>query len=272
MPEGYCLLTSEEIKERELNLLTVFDAFCRENHLRYSLCGGSLLGAIRHKGFIPWDDDIDVLMPRPDYDAFFRLAKEKKAFKTGNFSDCTSPCPFVRLFDADTIVEREYSATTDAAHLWIDVFPMDGLPADDEELARLFKKSRFLRHMLVFSDARFGTGASFKSRVVKMLSYLPTRLVGRYRWAAMIDKNARTLAWDSGDYVGGLAWGYGPCERVLRSEAETYVDIPFEGRTFKAFSCWDTYLSQLYGDYMVPPPEGKRGNHKMKVWGRIHEA
>ena len=107
-------LSSEEIKQIELNLLLKLDEICKKYKLRYYLCGGTLLGAVRHKGFIPWDDDIDVLMPREDFEKLLRLEKKQKqdavekivSWKSGN-----SIYPFIKLINTNTVLStRKNSA------------------------------------------------------------------------------------------------------------------------------------------------------------------
>ena len=113
------LLTNNEIKSIELNLLLEFKRFCELNNLRYYLAYGTLLGAIRHKGFIPWDDDIDVIMPRNDYEKFIEIyvpSKENfllRSNKLGNFS-----APFSKLVDSNTIVESKFSDRCSLLRQW----------------------------------------------------------------------------------------------------------------------------------------------------------
>ena len=115
-------ITPEEIKKIQLDLLIQFAEFCKKNNLYYCLAYGTLLGAIRHKGFIPWDDDIDVIMPRPDYEKFCKLVAEKKiATSLQN----NSTYPFVKIIDTRTLV-RERFAQKEEVGIWIDVFVLDG--------------------------------------------------------------------------------------------------------------------------------------------------
>ena len=118
-------LSSEEIKQIELNLLLKLDEICKKYKLRYYLCGGTLLGAVRHKGFIPWDDDIDVLMPREDFEKLLRLEKKQKqdtvekivSWKSGN-----SIYPFIKLINTNTVLKEKYLSEEFTTGIWIDIF------------------------------------------------------------------------------------------------------------------------------------------------------
>ena len=138
-------LSLAEIQKAELDIMVVFDRVARENNLKYSLCAGTLLGAVRHKGFIPWDDDIDVTMPRPDYEKLLQLNREKslwpQSLELCSFEDGTLNSPYMKLFDRTTkIVEENYSQD-DVRSLWIDIFPVDGVPADRKERVRHYRKA-----------------------------------------------------------------------------------------------------------------------------------
>ena len=134
------ILNGTEIKSIELEILKEFNAFCQKNNLRYNLAGGTLLGAIRHKGFIPWDDDIDVCMPRPD---FCRLISEYKGedskLKLVYRGIDGYDAPFAKIIRTDTFVKNRFSSRETDKHLWIDIFPVDGLPENIEEVKKIYK-------------------------------------------------------------------------------------------------------------------------------------
>lgn len=117
-------MTLQELHEVQLAMLDAVDNYCRLNHLRYSLGGGTLLGAVRHHGYIPWDDDIDIMMPRPDYEKFMRYFKHEYYKLYDYRTDDTCGFSFAKLIDTRTIVQ-EYTITYS---VFIDIFPIDGLP------------------------------------------------------------------------------------------------------------------------------------------------
>ena len=118
-----------EIKDIELDILIAFNKFCQDNNLKYYLSGGTLLGAIRHKGFIPWDDDIDVCMPRPDYERLMKIFPNiyMNKYKLKTISRKNFICPFAKIIDINTRVDFKYLNNIDK-NLWLDIFPIDGLP------------------------------------------------------------------------------------------------------------------------------------------------
>lgn len=262
-------LTPDEIKRVEFEILCRFSKYCDENNLRYYLCGGTLLGAIRHKGFIPWDDDIDILMPREDYEEFLKMNQESKIFSIGTIRDNSCNLPFTKIFDTKTFVDQKYSQCLNMNHLWIDVFPMDGLPNSKFERKLVYKKARFFRKMLGVSESKLGTGTSVCKKIFKSLIYFPSRWIGASRWAKWLDAYAQKYSFTDSTYIGGLVWGYGPQEAMLKKDYLPYVEVEFEGKFFHAPKCYDTYLKNLYGDYMELPPEEKRLNHSMVVWENI---
>lgn len=136
-------LNKKEIQNIELNILLEFSKFCNENKLRYYLVGGTLLGAIRHKGFIPWDDDIDVCMPRPDYELFIsNFHSDNSCLKLCCNKFGNLKAPFAKLKDTRTIVVNDILVNDNDidTNLWIDIFPVDGLPDSECNRKKHIKK------------------------------------------------------------------------------------------------------------------------------------
>ena len=146
------LISLKELQKRALNLLCEFDKVCRANGIKYSLAYGTLLGAIRHKGFIPWDDDVDVMLPRPEYDKFLTISKQNPKLFSDDFfleeNEGKSADPVLRLHDKKVnVVEKEYNVTR---KLYIDIFPIDGMPNSEKATIKLFAKLRRCRIVIVF--------------------------------------------------------------------------------------------------------------------------
>lgn len=261
-------LSSKEIKKIELKILLNFNEFCRDNNLRYYIAGGTLLGAIRHKGFIPWDDDIDVCMPRPDYEKFINLysgmisSYKLKSDYLKNFS-----APFTKIIDCRTKVISQFNEGDVDTNLWIDIFPIDGLPEDLDEVQSIYEKCDFYRTVLNLSSAKLGEGKTVFRKYSKYLLKPLAQIYGKQSCIDKIEQVASRYPYESSKYVGAITWGlYGVGERMLKSEFEKEVEVEFEGHRFPTFSCWDSYLKGLYGDYMKLPPVEKRVAHDMSAY------
>lgn len=269
--EGEHLLCLEEIHQRELAMLKLFDAFCKEHGLHYYMAGGTLLGAVRHGGFIPWDDDIDLLMPRPDYDRLQELVRIQPFLPTYEFH---SPelhnlyDPFCKIFDLTTRVDKDFIKDPYDRYLWIDIFPMDGLPEDMEEVQRIYRRVLRLRRILKFMKAKEGTGASHIRAIIKpVLKPFALLLFGKKRTVDRIERIAKRYPFEGAHYVGGVVFGYGPQERMVREHYIQEISMQFEDCMSVAPGSYDVYLKALFGDYMQLPPEDQRQVHFMKIYG-----
>ena len=159
---------------------------------------------------------------------------------------------------------NEYS--TADKNLWIDIFPMDGLPDDIEESNKVLSYAAPRKVEFVRAFARPGKGKNIVRTLGKIPVMLYLKMVGIKKTAKGIDALARQLPFEDCEYVGGIAWSLGTKERMRREEYVPIQDVEFNGRMFHAPACWDFYLKQIYGDYMVLPPVEKRINHSNVVY------
>ena len=170
-------LTLAQIKETELEILLVLDRICRENDLKYSMCAGTLLGAVRHQGFIPWDDDIDICMPRPDYMRLIEMNRKGSALppylKLCCYEDGTLESPYMKIMDLRTYIREENYTQRDVRSLWIDVFPVDGLPDSEQETRRLYRRALLLCKLSVAAVVHTGYGKTRLKRILKPLVVTP---------------------------------------------------------------------------------------------------
>ena len=259
-------LTLKEIQRIEFELLLKFDALCNQNHWRYSLGGGSLLGAIRHKGFIPWDDDVDVMMPRPDYDLFIEYCKNHQTdFKliTHELVDGYNGL-FAKIWDPKTIIKDELMEMAFDIGVNIDVFPIDGLGNSEQEALRIFKKTAFKRELLnaVLWKKYFRSKThSILVEPVRLILFVISRFVNPKKLLCKVDEENLRHSFDSSEYAGCVCGSYREQEIMKKNVFEEYIEVSFEGFRAKSIKEYDAYLTKHYGDYMKLPPEDKQETH-----------
>lgn len=260
-------ISSVALRKIEFDILCDVADFCHQNNIRYYLCGGTLLGCIRHHGFIPWDDDIDVMMPRPDYEKFIKLyhsdATSKYSLLSSSLGNYTRP--FCKMIDNDTVVISNYKNSNTG--LWIDILPVDGLPDDLHLVKNIYDENTKYRSILKLTDCRLGMGKNIFRKWGKYILKPLANLYGTKRCLWHIEKNIMLYPYEQMNYVGVVTNGlYGIGERMQKEKFESPASVHFEGYSFPAPSCWDSYLHGIYGDYWQLPPLEKRRTHEMKVY------
>lgn len=255
-----------EMKALELDILREIDSFCRDRGLTYYLTAGTLLGAVRHKGFIPWDDDIDLTMPRADYEELFRTfnaSHEDSNFRLVSYRDRSSIYPFFKIVDSRTLVVEKYVDPRFSSGVWVDIFPLEGLPDTDE----VFRKAERVKRMYDVIVANPDVATSPTRKLIKKVVTPIARRRDIFAVAAKLDRRASALPIRPGRDVGYIIWSFGPCERMPYSFLES-TELEFEGSTFTAPRDYDAYLTSIYGDYMTPPPERDRLPHYCEAYWR----
>lgn len=246
-----------EMKKIQTDMLIVIDKFCRANNIKYSLSQGSLIGAVRHKGFIPWDDDIDIMMLRPDYERFVNAFNQHHDYIKVHTpdNDDTYCHPYAKVYD-----ERTYLYDSEInGSVYIDVWPIDGWPEKELVAVHRNRISQIERQLerstkfYKFVSPKFYTYIKY---LIKSL-YTPSR--------KKICKKLREAFYlyptHSASYVGLIVGPYGTKEYYPRQTFESYIELAFEGHKFMCIKDYDTYLSTLYGKYMELPPVEKRKPH-----------
>lgn len=270
------MISISGLKERQdlaFNILKAFDAYCRKNELRYMVCGGTLIGAIRHHGFIPWDDDIDILMPRKDYEKFIENERITDLYRIVNYKK-NKNCyfPFTKIIDDRTVLMEEIDRPYEIG-VFIDVFPMDGVPEKDYNQIRHFSKIKKYRNLLTYNILPFKRGKTLLTTFLKYVALIFSKTIyTRFYLNKKINLIAQRYDFDCSKYVAGLTSGYGKCEVTLREDCTKYIEVEFEEIKVFAPSNYDEYLRCIYGDYMTLPSEEKRVSpHLVTVYWKQKE-
>lgn len=261
-------LTLREVQLEELEILKKLSKFLDNNNIRYFLCCGTLLGAIRHKGFIPWDDDVDIFVPRSDYNRLMEICKKEKIddLEILSIEHCNSCYPFAKVVNNN--IEIESKANEDK-RLWIDIFPIDGLPENDKQLKKHIGKIMFFKGMFYLHNSKINTimaeKKSLLNRLIKVFlkpfaTIIPLKIVG-----LKINKIVQKYNYDDCDYVGIAAWTDGIQDRFEKKLLNGFILSEFEDEKFKIPVGYNEYLTHVYGDYMKLPPVEKRVTHSIKA-------
>lgn len=257
-------LTPIEIKHIQLGILQEFHDFCILNDIPYSLCAGTLLGAIRHQGYIPWDDDIDVMMLRRDYQKFLLLFHSDRTTLYHYTKQKSYMLPYAKLCDNRTILKEGVVYESDYG-VDIDIFPLDFFPDTIEESEKWSNRLGVLKDVANLKNLVLSRNRSTLKNLVIMAgraALLPVPM----KWIIRkVDILAQRYSDKKDGYVGNMTNGYRMKER--NPKASGLVDVEFEGRKFKSIENYDSYLSGLFGDYMTPPPvEMQETTHTVTAW------
>ena len=260
-------LTHIEIQREALEILQTVHDYCEKEGITYSLAYGTLIGAIRHKGFIPWDDDIDIIMPRPDYERFVR-SFSAPGLKIVSEHDKDYYLNYCRVYDTVKTGSRTILPVGKDGDggVWVDVFPADGVSDDKEEFAGnvgRVKKNWMMQLRFRYSLASLRDilrTCSFKD----ILILVAIKLSGQGR--KKLDDNNRSIRQNAVriPYGSTRHWSQlcvlddGVRNYQLCEDFEETMDAGFEGRTFKIMKGYDRVLRNIYGDYMQLPPESQR--------------
>ena len=264
-------IEQQECREIQMSILDEIDRICKENNLKYSLAYGTLLGAVRHKGYIPWDDDIDICMLREDYEKLIAILKDKNAAGHKEWLTLVDDTcdgyfyPFAKAYDNRTAVKMERHKGE--MGIWVDIFPLDGLPK-----SRFWEKA-FVLYCSFLRVITLAITTDFKSKaydawtlLYKRFFYAVACIVGKKRFCRYVERVIRRYPTNHSGHVATLFFDT-KTDRILDLEkiAET-VGYPFENREFSGYKNFDYYLSEFYHDYMQLPPVEKRYNHGLDVW------
>ena len=244
----------EEQKELQLNILKSIHHFCTEQGINYTLAYGTLIGALRHDGFIPWDDDIDIAMPREDYEKFIHSYKSEiyKVHSLETDSDYLNP--IVKVEDTRTLIEEEGSMVN--LGVFVDVFPLDPLYDTTDECSLLFHKVTFYRRLLAFRTLTSRYFQCWWKRWIFLMGSFFLRFLSKRWLAERLDRLAKSGHSDArywGMFAGCMKYAL-----IERDDLQHYIYHKFEDSDFLVIQNYDSWLRQVYGDYMTPPPLDKQ--------------
>ena len=268
-------LTLQDVQKISLEILLDVHDFCIKNGIKYCMSGGTLLGAVRHKGFIPWDDDVDLFMLRPDYDRFVSTYKSDRYVLLTMENNKDYFLPYAHVADMKrTIIEYNYDPfSREKTGVKIDIFPLESVSNDEREFDKQFNKGCKL--WTVFSRARTVFWQFSKDKPLKYnMGLLARRIVtigGRlvFLLSHLIDKNARKYEFGTTEFVALLSF---PVMRVKqRHRLDVFSEmvlLDFEGHKLCAPIMYEEFLTTAFGpDYMMPPPPDQRvGPHTMRIY------
>lgn len=258
---NYRKLSIDECKQISFNILCSVADFCESNNIRYYLACGTLLGAIRHNGYIPWDDDIDIMMPRPDYNRFIKEYNNERYKvlepKEGMYF-------FVKVYDKNTmnifrgIDYKKYKPIG----VDIDIFPLDGIINDDDIIKKLKKRNDVLEMLLSLSKQPILYKGIFKS-----INRIIARVIGSKRIIRLIEKNCQTYDYEKSEYVIRFKNTLNGFTGAIHKSAYDIDRKKFENREFNIPKGYELWLNRFYGNnYMELPPIEKRRVHNRESY------
>ena len=251
-------MTTAQLRGLMVEMLGDIHRFCQEKGISYHLVSGTLLGAVRHHGFIPWDDDLDIAMPRPDFERF-RKEYDHPYFKfISAQNDTDYPLDYAKIHDIRTFLEEDNGTDVNWG-VFIDVFPVDGVPSE-QEAQRMIRRIQTIRHFAsnqrVTRLFKVGKKHGLKKNVSIIVGKLLHPFVSLNQILKYEDKAMQK--YDFADSAYAFYLPFIPVVIIRKDYVAETVPMPFEGIEVQVPKEYDKWLTQLYGDYMTPPPPEKQ--------------
>lgn len=264
-------MTIQDIQKVSLDILKKVAQICDEQGIKYFLAYGTLLGAIRHKGYIPWDDDVDIMMVRPEYEKFlsymYEHEEEYRPLELLNMQTRKNyPHMITRVSDSryrlKVTNERDYGLG-----IFIDIYVIDGIGNTEEEAWKTMRKCCKYPSMIFLSTRKyyhFGNTKGWIKRLLKIPAFVFTHIMGKGYFVGKLNKILSTLDYDNSKYVGCAAWDEISAVKVMKKEwIEDLIKVPYEDSEFYIPKHYDEILKVNYGDYMQLPPKEERIMHHL---------
>ena len=252
-------LDIDEIKEVELGVMDYIHNICREKGINYSLAYGSLLGAVRHRGFIPWDDDLDIALKRDQYDKLYQaiLEDNNSIYKVVSWeNDSRYPYPFYRVYDSRTVYENNYIQNDIELGICVDVFPFDDYKDVNKEITKL----DMYRRLSVYTLYGIRNKEAGIKNIVRYLMLVAFRLTRVKTWNKKLNDCSKAPV--NSEYIDYLMESKKYSTKLDAKALDEVVECRFEDRVYNIPKDYDHILTTIYGsDYMEIPPLEKRIQH-----------
>lgn len=260
----------KELQKCILDILIYIDSICTKNNIKYIISSGTCLGAIRHKGFIPWDNDADIIMDRENYNKFYDIMQNEhgryQIFSYKNKPDYNYP--FDKVVDTHTTLVEDFIKPTKGMGVYVDIFPIDFVPNDKKERDLFINKIRKTRLILYYKTSRS------KNKIKQIAKSCLFFWVNPKKYCKKLNQLCQKYNKVKTDYLMDVVWGKKYFDANIYDEL---IKVPFEGHDFYIPKMYDEYLTAIYGDYMTLPPLEQRkvhyidANWKKDIKGDIYE-
>lgn len=270
-------LTLIEIQKALLKILEKFDKICKKYGFVYSLAYGTLLGAVRHKGFIPWDDDVDVMMPRSQYLGLINVIDEELRDSPYRFLSLHTNneyfAPLAKISDNRTIIIQDYGHIEKPQYgLNIDIFIVDEVPSNNIKSDKFFRVANLYRNAWRLSCRKINARSrNLFYALINIVISIPFRIIGYRFFLKIYDSYCSKYYLSGSGFFGVVMFGEGESkEKFPKYYFNKISEIQFEGKNYKVIENYHDYLTNMYGDYLkLPPIEAQIPKHKSKVYWKL---